>query len=135
MTGPTASTGPADPLDRVQWDLVLREIGAEALRRYAGSYLDLLAGRLDGIERTVSAGENDEAAGIMSDLSASSAMLGARRLAALAGTAEAQLRRAAAGRPAVDTRALHDEADDVERALRRALGELGGPPPVQPPNR
>jgi HPt (histidine-containing phosphotransfer) domain-containing protein len=135
MTGPTASTGPTDPLDRAQWDLVLREIGAEALGRYAGSYLDLLAGRLDGIERAVAADGNDAAARIMSDLSASSAMLGARRFAALTGAAEARLRSGTTGGPGFDMRALRDEADAVERALRRALGELAGPPTVQPPNR
>lgn len=126
MYGQSMADGPADPIDRAQWELVLDEVGARALSCYAASYLELLSERLDGLERAVAVGAWAEALRIMADLRTSSAMLGAGRLAILVARAEAQLKSARVDRRQSVIRSLHGEALAVQGTLRSALAELSG---------
>ena len=79
-------------VSRAQLDRVREDVGPRTLRHYVGAYLELLPVRLDRIERAIAAADPAEAVRVMFDLRASSAMLGARRLAALVSTLESTLR-------------------------------------------
>ena len=143
--GRSVANGTAGPVDRAQWEGVLAEVGARALSRYTVSYLELLSERVAVLERAVAGGAGVEALRIMADLRMSSAMLGARRLAALVARAEAELRSPRVERRQSALRAVRGEARAVGSMLRSALAELsaeqqGGPgqpraDPPAPPNR
>lgn len=146
MDGASAAGGPADSVDRDQWERVLGEVGPRALRRYAASYLELLPERLAGLGRAVATGDRPETVRIAADLRTSSTMLGARRLATLVALVESAPEAVCADRRRA-LRVLRDEAHAVERALWSALtglsgrqtgpvGDGGGQPRrVGPPNR
>lgn len=137
----------ANPVDRAQWERMLGEVGPRTLRRYAESYLELLPERLDDLERAMAADDRFEASRITADLRTSSAMLGARRLAALVTRVEAALNTARTGRKESAARSLRDEAHALARALRSALAEpiehavgpagdgIGQSRCLEPPNR
>jgi HPt (histidine-containing phosphotransfer) domain-containing protein len=113
-------------------------VGDEAMRRYVESYLRLLPERLDSAESAAAAGQRSRAAPLLADLRTGSGMIGAEKLAALAGTAEAALRgRGPVGGAEVDWAQLRTQAETVERALRHTLDDLDGDyePGAGPPNR
>lgn len=141
MTGPSKPARNTEGIDRAQWERVLDDVGAEALVGYGDLYLELLADRLDAIERAIDADATREALQVLADLRISSAMIGAVRLVAVAAAAEAALRRDPLARGIVDLRALRSEADEVDSTLGAILHELAakhgqaGQPSSWPPNR
>jgi HPt (histidine-containing phosphotransfer) domain-containing protein len=135
---PTAEAS-EDPIDRAQWERILDEVGVRVLRRYAAAYLDLLPERLDGVECALALGAWTDAVRIMADLHASSAMLGALRLAALAERVQSELESVSGGRRSPAVWALRGEACAVDRTVRQALdglsGRQGGQSRADSPNR
>ena len=111
-----------EAVDRTRLAGLRAEVGDATLRRYAEAYLDLLAERLDRIERAMDADARAEAVRVMLDLQVSSAMLGASRLAALIGILERPLPAEPATGGKASMTVLRAEADAVARALRVAAG-------------
>lgn len=124
MTGPSKPAPHAEVIDRAHWGRVLDDVGAEALVRYGDLYRELLADRLDAIERAIDADATREALQVLTDLRISSAMIGAVRLVAVAAAAEAALSRDPQPRNSVDLHALRSEADAVDSTLGGMLYEL-----------
>lgn len=126
-----------EAVDRARLAGLRAEVGDAALRRYAEAYLDLLAERLDRIERAMDADTPAEAIRVMVDLRVSSAMLGASRLAALIEMSERPLpaERATGGKSPMAV--LRAEASSVARALYVAagVGRQSAQPPAPPLNR
>jgi HPt (histidine-containing phosphotransfer) domain-containing protein len=100
-------------------------VGEQSLRRYIRAYLELLPERLERIERAIALADTGDATRLMFDLRASSAMLGARRLAELLSTLETTV---AVGLPIAPAHlaVLRSEADTVAAALHRLLREQLG---------
>ncbi len=111
-----------EAVDQVRLAGLRAEVGDATLRRYVEAYLDLLAERLDRIERAMDADARAEAIRVMLDLRVSSAMLGASRLAALIGFLERPLPAKPATGGKASMKVLRTEADAVARALRVAAG-------------
>jgi HPt (histidine-containing phosphotransfer) domain-containing protein len=124
VTGPSKPAPNTEVIDRARWERVLDDVGAQALLRYGDLYRELLADRLDAIERAIAADATREALQVLADLRISSAMIGAVRLEAVAAAAEAELRRDPQARGIVDLRALRSEADAVDGTLGAILHEL-----------
>ena len=117
-----ASDSAAGSVDLAQLARVRDDVGEETLRRYAAVFLDLLEDRLARVARA-SAGKTADAQVAAFDLQVSSTMLGAGRLAELAGEVDASLR---SGIPVSvwRMRMLRAEAASVSADLPRALDAL-----------
>jgi hypothetical protein len=114
-------------VDLAQLARVREDVGEETLRRYAAVFLDLLEDRLDRLARAA-VGKTADAQVAAFDLQVSSVMLGAGRLAELAGEVEASLR-SGVPVPVWRMRMLRAEAASVSIDLPRALDALADADP------
>ena len=116
MAGSTPASGATGPVDPARLATVRDEVGEYTMRRFIIAYLDLLQARLERIAKPLERGRADGLRAAF-DLSISSEMLGAARLAELASGIERALREEGKLPGARQLAVLRAEADSVAAAL------------------
>lgn len=122
--GRTRGHGEGDVVSRAHLAQVRAEVGDDTLRRYARAYLELLPGRLEGIEQALAAADYTLATGVMFDLRVSSEMLGATRLGRLVAELEAAPRLGLPAAP-VQVARVRTEALLVAAVVRATMAGNG----------
>jgi HPt (histidine-containing phosphotransfer) domain-containing protein len=119
------------PLDHAVLTALRQDVGEQVLRSFIRTYIDLLIIRLAHIDRAVGRRDCPDALQEVPDLRASSAMLGAVRLAELAEALEQSLGRGRIAAAAGLLPSVRAEAAAVVIALRAVDGDSTD---LQPPN-